>query len=526
MDLNQLEAKEDLIAKQVGTVGGGTLLSRIFGLLREQVFAYLFGAGIYTDAFFAAFRIPNLLRDLFAEGALSSAYVPVFSEHLTRRGKESALRLTNLVLNSLLVATAVVVILGIVLAPLIVKLIAPGFGEHPGQAELTTLMARIMFPFLILVALAAAVMGTLNCFGRFGPPAIAPTMFNLGMIAAGFLICPFFDPPIVGMAIGVLLGGLGQLGLQLPFLRRVGFVYRAILDFRDPGVRRIIALMTPAAIGVGVTQINIFVNTLLASLLPEGSISYLNYSYRLMHFPLGVFAVAVATVSLPRVSELAASGDRDKMLSTYYDSLKLALFLTIPSSLFLIFLASPILKLLYQRGEFTGVDTLATTRALIPYCAGLFAYAAVRVTSQIFYAVKNTKTPVVVAAIAVASNIILSLILMQFFSYMGLAMATAVAALVNISLLLYFFNRKIGKIDWSSLVPTVVKILLASLFMSLFLIVAGRAVNLFDPGLSFIATLLRFLLVSVSGLLIFLFFSHILKIEELRRVLYLAKIKR
>jgi len=524
--LHQLEPKDDLIAKQVGTVGGGTLLSRVFGLLREQVFAYLFGAGIYTDAFLAAFRIPNLLRDLFAEGALSSAYVPIFSEYLTKRGKQSAFRLTNLVINGLLVTTAVVVLLGIVLAPWIVKLIAPGFGEHPGQAELTSSMARIMFPFLMLVALAAAVMGTLNCFGRFGPPAIAPTMFNLGMIVAGFLICPFFDPPIVGMAIGVLLGGSGQLGLQLPFLRRVGFVYRAILDFRDPGVRRIIALMTPAAIGMGVTQINIFVNTLLASLLPEGSISYLNYSYRLMHFPLGVFGVAVATVSLPKVSELAASGERDEMLSTYYDSLKLALFLTIPSSLFLIFLAFPILKLLYQRGEFTGVDTFAASKALIPYCAGLFAYAAVRVTAQVFYAVKNTKTPVAIAATAVGVNIILSIILMQFFSYTGLAMATAIAAVVNISLLLYFFNRKIGRIDWSSIVPPVSKIVLASLLLSLFLIVAGRIANLSDPSFSFAETLLRFILVSVLGLLIFIFFSHILKIEELKRVLYLLKIKR
>jgi putative peptidoglycan lipid II flippase len=524
--LNQLEAKDDLIVKQVGIVGGGTLLSRVFGLVREQVFAYLFGAGIYTDAFLAAFRIPNLLRDLFAEGALSSAYIPVFSEYLTQRGKEAAFRLTNLVINGLLVVTALVVLVGIVLAPWIVRVIAPGFGEHPGQVELATDMARIMFPFLILVALAAAVMGTLNCFGRFGPPAIAPMMFNLGMIVAGFLICPFFDPPIVGMAIGVLLGGLGQLGLQLPFLRRVGFVYRAILDFRDPGVRRIISLMAPAAIGVGVTQINIFVNTILASLLPAGSISYLNYSYRLMHFPLGVFGVAVATVSLPKVSELAASGQRDKMLSTYYDSLKLALFLTIPSSIFLVFLASPILRLLYQRGEFTGSDTLAATRALIPYCAGLFAYASVRVTSQVFYAVKNTKTPVAVAAAAVGVNIVLSIILMQFFSYAGLAMATAIAAVVNISLLLYFLNRKIGKIDWSSIVPTVGRIVVVSLLLSLFLVAASRAANLSDPTFSFAETLIRFVIVSVLGLLIFVFFSHILKIQELNRVLYLTKIKR
>jgi putative peptidoglycan lipid II flippase len=526
MALNQHEAKDDLIARQVGTVGGGTLLSRVFGLVREQVFAYLFGAGVYTDAFLAAFRIPNLLRDLFAEGALSSAYVPVFSEYLTQRGRESAFRLTSLVINGLLVITALVVIVGIVLAPLIVKLIAPGFGEHPGQTELATTMARIMFPFLILVALAAAVMGTLNCFGRFGPPAVAPTMFNLGMILAGFLICPFFDPPIVGMAIGVLLGGLGQLGLQLPFLKGAGFAYRAILSFRDPGVRRIIALMTPAAIGVGVTQVNIFVNTLLASLLPEGSISYLNYSYRLMHFPLGVFGVAVATVSLPKVSELAASGEREKMLSTYYDSLKLALYLTIPSSLFLILLSFPILKLLYQRGEFTGVDTVAATRALIPYCAGLFAYASVRVTSQVFYAVKNTKTPVAIAAVAVSVNIIMSLILMRQFSYMGLAMATAIAAVVNISLLLYFLNRKIGKIDWSSILPAVGKMALVSLLFSLFLVVASRTAELSNPNFSFAETLIRFVIVSILGLLIFVLFSRILKLQELNRVLYLVKIKR
>jgi len=322
-------SEQDKIARSTGIVSSATLLSRVLGLVREQVFAYLFGAGFVTDAFIAAFRIPNLLRDLFAEGALSSAFIPVFTDHLTNQGKQKAWELANLVLNLLLITLCVVVILGIIFSPYIVKLIAPGFGEEMGKQELTTLLSRIMFPFLLFIALAALAMGILNTFRRFGVPALAPTMFNLGMIAGGLFLSPLFDPPIIGMALGVLLGGLGQLVIQLPTLRNIGFKYRFKINLRHPGVKRILLLMVPATLGLASTQVNIFVNTLIASFLTQGSVSYLNYSFRLMQFPIGVFGIAVATVTFPIISAYAAKKEMGQLLSTYTSSLKLVFFLTL-----------------------------------------------------------------------------------------------------------------------------------------------------------------------------------------------------
>jgi putative peptidoglycan lipid II flippase len=354
----------DRIARSTGVVSSATFLSRILGLVREQVFAYLFGAGFATDAFIAAFRIPNLLRDLFAEGALSSAFIPVFTDHVTNQGSEKAWELANLVLNLLLITLCAIVILGIVFSPYIVQLIAPGFGDEPGKQELTTHLSRIMFPFLLLVALAALVMGILNTFRRFGVPALAPTMFNLGMIAGGIFLSPYFDPPIVGMALGVLLGGFGQLAIQLPVLRKMGFKYRFRINLRHPGVKRILFLMTPATLGLASTQVNIFVNTLIASLLPQGSVSYLNYSFRLMQFPIGVFGVAVATVTFPIISAYAAKKEMGEVVSTFSSSLKLVFFLAIPSAVFLAVASKPVISVLFQHGRFTYLDTLATSQAL------------------------------------------------------------------------------------------------------------------------------------------------------------------
>ena len=372
---------QDKIARSTGVVSSATFLSRILGLVREQVFAYLFGAGFATDAFIAAFRIPNLLRDLFAEGALSSAFIPVFTDHLTNQGKEKAWELANLVLNLLVITLCVIVILGIIFSPYIVQIIAPGFGKEAGKQELTSLLSRIMFPFLLLVALAALVMGVLNTFRRFGIPALAPTMFNLGMIAGGIFLSPLFDPPIIGMALGVLLGGFGQFAIQLPTLRRIGFKYRFKINLRHPGVKRILLLMAPATLGLASTQINIFVNTLIASLLPQGSVSYLNYSFRLMQFPIGVFGVAVATVTFPIISDYAAKKQTGELISTFSSSLKLVFFLTIPSAVFLAVASQPVISVLFQHGKFTYLDTVAASQALMFYCIGLFAYSSVRLTA-------------------------------------------------------------------------------------------------------------------------------------------------
>jgi len=514
------------VARSTTLVSSATFVSRLFGLVREQIFAFLFGAGFATDAFVAAFRIPNLLRDLFAEGALSAAFVPVFTDHLINKDKKAAFRLGNLVLNALLVIVGAVVIAGILATPLIVDVIAPGFDSVPGKTGLTALMARIMFPFLLIVSLSAVAMGMLNSLHHFGVPAFAPVLFNLGMIAAGFVVCPLFDPPIIGMAIGVLLGGLGLWGFQIPTLRKEGYRYRPELSFRDPGVRRIMALMTPAVFGLASTQINIFVNTVIASYLSQGSISYLNYSYRLMYFPLGVFGVAVATVTLPVVSAYAAKKDVPSVLSTCASSLKLVFFLTLPSIFFLSAGAKPIISLLYQHGAFKYADTVFTSQALVFYCVGLFAYASVRVMAPVFYAMGDTRTPVKAGVLAVAINIALNLAFMKPLGFRGLALATSLSAMVNMFTLLILLRRRIGPLDVRALGRSFSRLLGCSALMGagLYLFQLGWRLNLEVSRLpeKSLYVLVLFALAAGSYAL----FAHFLKVRELGLVMGIFKGKK
>jgi putative peptidoglycan lipid II flippase len=514
------------VARSTTLVGGATFVSRIFGLVREQIFAFLFGAGFATDAFVAAFRIPNLLRDLFAEGALSAAFVPVFTDYLVNKDKKAAFRLGNLVVNALLAVLFVIVVIGILATPWIVDLIAPGFRSIPGKSELTVLLARIMFPFLLLVSLAAVAMGMLNSLKRFGVPAFAPVFLNLGLILSGFLLCPLFDPPIIGMALGVLLGGLGQWAFQLPSLRKEGYRYRPVVSFSDPGVRRIIILMTPAILGLASTQINIFVNTVIASFLPQGSPSYLNYSFRLMHFPLGVFGVAVATVTLPIVATHAARKDIPSVLSTCASSLRLVFFLTLPSIFFLAMAAKPVISTLYQHGFFTYQDTLFTSQALIFYSLGLFAYASVRVIAPVFYSLGDTKTPVKVSVAAVAVNIALNLAFMRPLSFRGLALATSLSAMLNMFVLVQLLRRRVGPLDVAGLTVSFLKILGASVVTGAILAAVQKAypMNLETSPLLSKAVYLVVLFLAAAGS--YLVVTAALGVKELQLVLGILKKKR
>ncbi|MGB8656281.1 MAG: murein biosynthesis integral membrane protein MurJ [Candidatus Zixiibacteriota bacterium] len=516
----------DKIARSTGVVSSATFLSRVLGLVREQVFAYLFGAGYATDAFIAAFRIPNLLRDLFAEGALSSAFIPVFTDYLTNQGKEKAWELANLVLNLLLVALCVIVILGIIFSPYLVQLIAPGFEKEAGKQELTMLLSRIMFPFLLLVALAALVMGILNTFRHFGIPAVAPTMFNLGMIAGGIILSPYVHPPIMSMAIGVLVGGLGQLAIQVPSLRKIGFKYRFAIDLNHPGVKRILILMAPATLGLASTQVNIFVNTLIASLLPQGSVSYLNYSFRLMQFPIGMFGVAVATVTFPIVSAYAAKKQMGELLHTFSSSLKLVFFLTIPSAVFLAVVSQPTISVLYQHGRFKFPDTVATSQALIFYCIGLFAYSSVRLTASTFYSMGDTKTPVKTSMAAVGANVVLNLLFMRPFGFRGLALAASISAMINLFLLLFVLDRRIGPLDRKGISSTFVRILSSATLMGCLLWVYLRFFGLSLQKAGLPVKIIQLLFTLVLGSASYLAFSYLLKLKELDRILELLKIKK
>jgi len=450
-----------------GLVSAATSLSRVGGLIREQMFAALLGAGFYSDAFVVAFRIPNLLRDLLAEGALSTAFVPTFTQTLVQDGKTRAFQLGNLVLTTLLVVTAAIVLIGMLWAPWLVKLIAPGFAQTPGKLELTTLLTRILFPFLPLVASAAVLMGMLNAQQRFFLPALAPALFNLAAIAVGgtlLILGTQNETAVLAWTGAVLLGGLLQFAVQVPALRSLG--WRFMPEFRprfdDPGLRQILRLMAPAVIGLSATQLNILINNILASQLEEGSPSWINYAFRLMQLPIGVFGVAVATVNLAAVSRSAAAGKMQEFRDTLASSLRLVAFLTLPATIGLVALREPIINLLYEHGRFTSYDTLRTADVLMAYALGLYSYAAIKVLAPAFYALQATRIPLIASFSAVACNITANLLLYKTLGAPGLALGTSIGAVVNVSLLYGFFVRRWGSLDEGQLLRHVLRVLLAA----------------------------------------------------------------
>ena len=454
------------VARAAGIISAATFLSRVMGLAREQVFAAQFGAGFAVDAFQVAFRVPNLLRDLFAEGAMSAAFVPTLTKAQQEGGPEAAMRLANLVINFLLIVVSGLCLVGIVTAPWIVRLLAPGFGDIPGKLALTTLMTQIMTPFLLLVSVAAAVMGVLNTRRIFFIPAVAPVLFNLGLIVSGFVVAPLMPrfglEPIVGMAFGALLGGLGQLAIQLPALSAQGFRWRPIVSFRDPGVLRVATLMAPASIGIAAAQVNVFTSTFLASTLREGSVSWLNYAYRLMQLPIGLFGVAIATVTLAEVSRHAAARNMTDLKATLGLSLRLVLFLTLPATLLLVALAGPIVALLYQHGRFTPADTVQTAHALWAYAIGLAAFSAVRVMVPAFYSLGMARVPVTISMITIGVTVGLYFALMGPLQHAGLALATSIGSILNFMMLFYALRQKLGNMGGRMLAASGARILVAS----------------------------------------------------------------
>lgn len=462
------------VARSAGIVSLAVMGSRILGLVREQVFAAVFGVSIQSDAFIAAFRIPNLLRDLFAEGALSSAFVSVFSQHIVTKGERAAWRLANLVFNGLLVVVSVITVLGILFSPQIVGLIARGFEAVPGKVELTTEMTRIMFPFIILVTLAAVAMGVLNTKDRFGIPASASTFFNIGSIVGGLGMAYVMDPhlgprAIIGWAIGTLIGGALQFLIQVPSLYQVGFRYRPMISFTDPGVRQIIRLMGPAVIGAAAVQINVFVNTNFASYLGTGPVSWLNYAFRLMQFPIGVFGVAIATATLPALSRAAARNDLNDYRRTLSSSLGLVFFLCIPSACGLALLGRPIISLIYERGRFTAFDTEQTAAALAFYAIGLAGYAAIKVLAPAFYALNDARTPMMISLISIATNYTFNHLLVRElgFGHRGLALSTSLVALFNFLALFLLLRKKVERMEGRRILTSLAKIGVATAVMVL-----------------------------------------------------------
>jgi putative peptidoglycan lipid II flippase len=471
------------------------MTSRVFGLVREQVLAYLFGAGNAVDAYNVAFRIPNLLRDLFAEGAMSAAFVPTFTRYMKTGGRAAAWRLGNQVLNALLVVTGVLVALGMVYTEPIVSLYAGDYSQVPGKLELATLLARIMLPFLILVAIAAAQMGMLNSVDRFFVPALSPAVFNVASIASTLALLPLMPrlglPPIAAMAFGVLAGGVGQIVVQWPLLWREGYRYRPVLDPRDPGLRQVLALMGPGTIGLAATQINVFVNTVLATSEGTGAVSWLGYAFRIMYMPLGIFGVSIATASIPAISRRAADDDREGMRRDVAGALSMMLMLNVPATIGLIVLAQPIVALLFEHGAFTAADTDATAAALVGYAVGLTGYSAVRVATPTFYALGDARTPVVVSGLSVLLNAALNVALVRRFGYVGLAAGTSVAALLNAMVMLWLLKGRLAGLDGRRLAESLLRITAAALAMGAAAWALDEALTVAMPGPSLVAKLVR-----------------------------------
>ncbi len=423
------------LAASMTRVGGNTLLSRVLGFVRDLVVAHVFGANGVTDAFFVAFKIPNFMRRLFAEGAFSMAFVPVLNAYREKRGFAALKSFVDDIAGTLGLALLLITVLGVLAAPVLVLIFAPGFTEDTAQRELATAMLRLTFPYLLFISLTAFAGGILNTYERFGVPAFTPVLLNLVLIACALWLAPRMEQPIMALAWGVLLAGIAQLAFQIPFLIRLGLLPRPRLNIRDPGVRRVARLMGPALFGVSVAQISLLLDTLLASFLTTGSISWLYYSDRLMEFPLGILAVALGTVILPRLSQRHAADDPESFSHTLDWALRWILLLGVPSAVGLLALSGPLMATLFHSGEFGAEDVTMAARSLMAYSLGLVGFMGIKILAPGYYARQDMKTPVRIAVIALLTGLVCNLILMFPLGHAGLALGTAIAATLNAGLL-------------------------------------------------------------------------------------------
>jgi putative peptidoglycan lipid II flippase len=507
------------VARAAGIVGSLTLGSRILGYLRDMAIASIFGAGLASDAFIAAFRIPNLMRRLFGEGSLGIAFIPVFTDYLTNQGRVEAFRLAEAAIRGVSLILAAVAVLGVVSAPWILASIAPGFGIHPEKLDLAVLLTRIMFPYIFFIGLVALCMGILNALGHFAAPALAPVMLNLAMIGAVLAVSSWSGDQkirVIGLAVGVLIGGILQLALQLPLLLRKGIHFFRGRTIMHPGLKRVAGLILPTVLGAAVYQINILIGTLLASFLPQGSVSYLYYADRLVQFPLGVFAIAMGTAVLPSLSRQASRGDMNALADTFGHSLRLVFFITMPAMVGLIILREPIIVLLFKRGAFDHETTRLTAVALLYYGIGLWSFAGVRILVATFYALKDTRTPVIMATLSITANVILGIFLMGPMAHGGLALATSLSSVLNLVLLVLALRRRIISTGWGRIGQSIGKSMVCALIMGGIVWILGRALffgSLYQIGAIRLGLCLGGII--VIGVLTFAVVARSLKMAEI-----------
>jgi putative peptidoglycan lipid II flippase len=482
--------QQDKVVRSAGVVSASVLTSRVSGLVREIVMARLFGAGQVYDAFLLGFRIPNLTRDLFAEGALSSAFVPTFTQYLSTKTKKEAATLANLVATAIIIVVSGLCVLGMIFSPALVQLLAPGFAGVPGKFEQAVAMTRIMFPFLLLVSLAAQAMGILNACGRFGVPALSSTFFNIGSVVFGLTLGYWAGPqlgfsPITGMAYGIVLGGALQLLWQMPSLGHAGFSFRLQSDWSHPGLQQILRLMGPAILGNAAVQINVMVNTNFASRIADpitghdGPVSWLGYAFRFMQLPLGLFGVALASATLPAISRSASLGKLDEFRRTLSSSLGMVFLLTLPSSVGLTVLGKSMIGAIYEGGEFRPYDTQQTALALSFYAIGLGGYAALKVLVPAFYALSDSRTPMIVslASILINYSVASAMVRSGVFGHAGLALATSAVAWFGFGALFWILGGRLGSIHGRSLLRSVVKITTASVVMGAIVALSSHSIQ-------------------------------------------------
>jgi len=501
------------LLKSATSVGLVTTCSRVFGYVRDASLAWVLGAGFGMDAFTVAYRLANLFRRLVGEGAMSAAFVPVFVEYKTKNSAQELWDFTRKFFYTLALVTAAMVILEIVFAPVFVRIMAPGFIHIKNKFELCVLLTRMMAPYLALVSLAALLTGILNSFGKFIVPAFNPVYFNVSVILSALVAARFFPQPAVAVSLGVLLGGVLQVLMQIAAAKKVGMNFKIGFSFKHPMIRRVGFLLLPSIFGIGIVQINLLVDSLMASFLREGSVSQLYYADRVMELVLGIFTISLATVILPDMARSAAAKNMQELKKTLTFSLRVMAFVAIPATVGLFLMSSEIVKVLFERGRFTAIDTDRTAVALCYYALGLFFISAVRLIVQAFYSLQDTKTPVKVGAISLLLNIVLNWALMHPLKQGGIALATSIAAAVSVIQLLYIFQKRYGLLDWKKLNESFLKILISAGVMGLSCLTILRLIQ-FDSHTALSWKIGGLFGTIAAGALIYCVVAFILKAED------------
>lgn len=488
------------LLKSLAAVSSITMLSRVLGFVRDTILARIFGAGLATDAFFVAFKLPNLLRRIFAEGAFSQAFVPILAEYKNQQGEEATRTFIAYVSGLLTLVLALVTALGILAAPWVIWVTAPGFADTPEKFALTTDLLRVTFPYILLISLSSLAGAILNTWNRFSVPAFVPTLLNVAMIGFALFLTPYFDPPVMVLGWAVLAGGLLQLLYQLPHLRKIGMLVLPRLNLRDSGVWRVMKLMLPAILGVSVSQISLIINTIFASFLAAGSVSWMYYADRLMELPSGVLGVALGTILLPMLSKTYSNKDRHEYSRLLDWGLRLCFLLVLPCSLALAILAEPLTVSLFQYGKFTTVDAAMTQRALVAYSVGLLGIILVKVLAPGFYAQQNIRTPVKIALFTLVSTQLMNLAFIGPLQHAGLALSIGLAACLNAGLLYWQLRKQRLYLPQPGWAKFLAKLVVAVLAMSAVLLATMHWLPAWEQG-AMLERFLRLGLLVVAGLL-------------------------